>query len=350
MSDTPAIAVVGAGLIGRTHVEVVSRCARLSAVVDPSPEAENVARAADVPWFSDLETFLATERADGIVLATPNQLHVEQGLACVEAGVPMLIEKPISNDVASAETLVNAAEAKGVEILVGHHRRHNPLVAAAKQVIASGRLGDVIAATGQFWLYKPDDYFEPSWRRSPGAGPVFINLIHDIDLMRHFCGDVEYVQALESRNARGFDVEDTMAVLIRFTDGALGTVSVSDTVSAPWSWEFTSAENPIYPNVQTSCYRIGGTHGSLSVPDLTLWRHDDTRSWWEPISGETVPFEVAPPLERQLDDFVAVIRGEKSPLVSGREGLESLRVIEAIKLAASTEQGVAIDTMERGES
>ena len=343
MSNTPAIAVVGAGLIGRTHVDVVSRCAKLAAVIDPAPEAEEVAKASNAPWFASLEAFLANERADGIVLATPNQMHVEQGLACVDAGIPMLIEKPISNDVASAESLVLAADAKGVDILVGHHRRHNPLVAAAKDVIASGRLGDVVAATGQFWLYKPDDYFVPNWRREPGAGPVFINLIHDIDLMRHFCGDVEHVQAMESRKTRGFEVEDTMAVLIRFANGALGTVSVSDTVSAPWSWEFTSAENPIYPNVQTSCYHIGGTHGSLSVPDLTLWRHDDKRSWWEPISSETVPFQVAPPLERQLADFIAVIRGQKRPLVSGREGLESLRVIEAIKTAAATGRGVALN-------
>ena len=346
MQDKAAIAVVGAGLIGRTHVDVVARAAQLSAVIDPAPEAEAVARAAGAPWFASLETFLATERPDGIILATPNQMHVDQGLACVDAGIPMLIEKPIANDVASAEKLVAAAEAGGVPILVGHHRRHNPLVAAAKALIDEGRLGEVVSATGQFWLYKPDDYFAPDWRRAPGAGPVFINLIHDIDLMRHFCGDVVFVQAMESRASRGFDVEDTMAVLLRFANGALGTVSVSDTVVAPWSWEFTSAENPRYPNIATSCYRIGGTHGSLSVPDLTLWRHDAARGWWEPMSGERVTFNAEPPLERQLANFTAVIRGEGKPLVSGREGLESLRVIEAIKTAAATGQGVSLNAQE----
>ncbi|MBT8414601.1 MAG: Gfo/Idh/MocA family oxidoreductase [Boseongicola sp.] len=342
MADIPAIAVVGAGLIGQRHIDVVSRGARLAAIVDPDLNADALAARHGVERYPGLDAYLATARPDGVILATPNQMHVAQGLQCVRAGVPVLIEKPIANDVASASALVDESEAAGVPILVGHHRRHNPLVRAAKAVIEAGRLGDIVAATAEFWLYKPDDYFAPDWRRAPGAGPVFINLIHDIDLMRHFCGNVEYVQAMESRAVRGFEVEDTMAVLLRFANGALATVSVSDTISAPWSWEFTSGENPVYPNVTTSCYKIGGTHGALSVPDMTLWRHEGVRSWWEPIGSETIGFETADPLMRQLEDFVGVIRDGATPLVSGREGLESLRVVEAIKTAAATGETVAL--------
>jgi predicted dehydrogenase len=133
-----------------------------------------------------------------------------------------------------------------------------------------------------------------------------------------------------------------MAVLLRFASGVLATVSVSDTISAPWSWEFTSGENPVYPNVATSCYKIGGTHGALSVPDMVLWRHEGARSWWEPIAQETIRFETAEPLMRQLEDFLGVIRDGAKPLVSGREGLESLRVVEAIKTAAATGETVAL--------
>ncbi len=342
MAELPAIAVVGAGLIGQRHVDLVSRGARLAAIVDPDPSARVLAARHDAVWFADLEDYLAVSRPDGVILATPNQMHVAQGLRCVRAGIPMLVEKPIANDVASATALVEEAEAAGVAVLVGHHRRHNPLVAAAKAVIDAGRLGEIVAATAEFWLYKPDDYFAPDWRRAPGAGPVFINLIHDIDLMRHFCGNVEFVQAMESRSVRGFEVEDTMAVLLRFANGALATVSVSDTISAPWSWEFTSGENPVYPKVTTSCYKIGGTHGALSVPDMVLWRHEGARSWWQPIASETIGFEMAEPLMRQLADFVAVIRDGARPLVSGREGLESLRVVEAIKTAAASGETVAL--------
>lgn len=342
MAELPAIAVVGAGLIGRTHVDVVARGARLAGIVDPDSRAKDLADAHGAVWFADLEQYVAAHRPDGIILATPNQLHVEQALACIRAGIPVLIEKPIANDAATAAALVDEAETRGVEILVGHHRRHNPLVAAAKAVLDEGRVGEIVSVTAEFWLYKPEDYFAPEWRRATGAGPVFINLIHDIDLLRHFCGNVVNVQAMEARAVRGFDVEDSMAVLLRFASGALATVSVSDTISAPWSWEFTSGENPVYPHITTSCYKIGGTHGALSVPDMVLWQHTDKRSWWEPIAAETVPFEAAEPLLRQLQNFIGVIRDGHAPLVSGREGLESLRVVEAIKTAAVSGQTVSL--------
>lgn len=335
-----SIAVVGAGLIGQKHVDLVDEHAVLSAIVDPSPTAQDLAKSKGVPWFAELEAYLETSRASGVIIATPNHLHVSQGMACVSARIPMLIEKPIADRSNEAVALVEYAKANSVPILVGHHRRYNPLIAAAKAVISEGGLGDLVSVTSQFWLYKPDDYFEMDWRTKDGAGPVYINLIHDIDLLRHFCGEVTTVQAMESRKTRGFDVEDSTAILLGFENGALGTVSVSDTIVAPWSWEMTSAENPVYPNVPTSCYTLGGTKGSLSVPDLTLWQHPQKRSWWEPIEPTQISFIPSEPLVRQLAHFCNVIDGNEEPMVSGEEGLKTLKVIEAIKKAASTGQQV----------
>jgi predicted dehydrogenase len=279
---------------------------------------------------------LANDRPDGVIVATPNQLHVEHGLACISAGIPVLIEKPISSDVRSAERLVREAEAADVPILVGHHRRHNPIIASAKARISSGAIGEVVAVHGICWLYKPDDYFRAGWRTQAGAGPVFINLIHDIDLLRYLCGEVRTVQAFDSNRVRGHQVEDTAAIIMEFDGGALATVTVSDTIVAPWSWELTSGENPAYPNTGQSCYLIGGTHGSLEIPGGTVWSNPSQRSWWEPINSELTKVDDLDPLRVQLSHFCRVIsRGEK-PLVSGREGLRTLQVIEAIKTAAGS--------------
>ncbi len=172
---------------------------------------------------------------DGIIIATPNQLHVQNGLEVVAAGVPVIVEKPIADDVAGATALVEAAEKAGVPLLVGHHRRYNPLIRKAKEIVDSGRLGTILALAGQFWLMKPDDYFDIGWRREAGAGPVFLNLIHDIDLFRYLCGEIVSVQAHESNAVRGNAVEETAVILLRFASGALGTVNVLYSVVAPWS-------------------------------------------------------------------------------------------------------------------
>jgi len=331
-----AIAVQGVGLIGKRHCDYIAACPDtvLSAVIDPLPAARAVAGKFDVPLFASFQDMLAVHRPDGLIVATPNGLHVENGLAAVAAGIPVLVEKPLADDVASGLSLVEAAERAGVALLVGHHRRHNPMIQTAKAMVDSGRLGEIVAVHGSFWLSKPDGYYDVAWRREAGAGPVLINLIHDVDLLRYLCGEVEAVQSMSSNKQRGFAVEDTATVLLRFANGALGTVTVSDTIPAPWSWEMTTGENPAYPQSDQSCYVIGGSLGSLSIPRLEFWSHQGGRNWWKPLHSERKTLIAQDPLQLQISHFAQVIRGEVSALVSGREGLKTLQVIEAIKQAS----------------
>ncbi len=338
MADTFNIAVVGAGLMGKRHVEAIQSLAnmRVAAIVDPSEAAETYAKSAGASWHADISDMIQAVRPDGIVLATPNRLHVDHGLQCIEARIPVLVEKPIAADVQSAATLVEAAEDRNAKLLVGHHRRHNPIIQAAKRVIDDGRIGRIIAAQAMCWLIKPDDYFDAAWRREPGAGPIFINLIHDLDLLRYLCGEIVSVFALESNIARGNAVEDTAAIALQFQNGALGTITLSDSVVAPWSWEMTAGENPAYPQTDEACYLIGGTHGAIEVPGLRLWRQPQGRGWWEPITSETIDVAPVDPITAQLRHFHAVAMGAEEPLVSGREGLRSLAVVEAIKRSAAS--------------
>ncbi len=331
------LAVVGAGLVGRRHVDAIgqSEGVELAAVADSDPDAADVAADAGAEFHASLADLLAAGGGiDGIVLATPNALHVEQGLECIAAGCPLLVEKPLALTSADAGRLVEAAQRAGVPLLVGHHRRHNPLIHRAKAVLDEGRLGRLRTLHASCWLYKPDAYFDSApWRRAPGAGPVFVNLIHDVDLLRHFAGEVASVQAQTVPSLRGHANEDVAGVLLRFAGGAIATLSVADAVVAPWSWEMTAAENPVYPHFAASCYWLGGTRGALSLPDLRLWRQDEP-DWHRPMTSESIAFEPRDPLQCQLEHFAAVIRGEAEPLVSGEEGAASLRVIEAIHESA----------------
>lgn len=340
------IAVMGAGLIGKRHAAHAraQEGALLSAIIDPAPAGKAFAAEMGVTWYPAFDAVPASARPDGVIVATPNQLHVANGLELAAAGIPMLVEKPIADSVDGARKLVQAAEAAGVPLLVGHHRRHNPMIRKARETIDAGRLGRVLTLTGQFWLVKPDAYFDVDWRRQEGAGPILINLIHDIDLFRYLCGEIVGVQAQSSNAVRGNPAEETAVAILRFANGALGTVSASDTVVSPWSWELTTGENPAYPRQDQSCYQIGGTHGSLTIPALELWNHTDKRGWWEPLKRERIPFVPEDPLQAQIRHFCAVIRGEEEPLVSGREGLATLAVIEAVKQAARSGGPVEVAT------
>jgi len=344
---TPArIAVVGAGLIGQAHIKRVLEepHATLAGIADPSPQSKAQAEMLGVTWASDIETLLVQAKPDGVVIATPNQLHVQHGMAAVQARVPMLLEKPVADDVDNALTLVAAAEQAGVPILVGHHRRHSPLIRRAREVIASGRLGQVTAVNGLCWFRKPSkDYFEGKnvWRREPGGGVVLINLIHVIDDLRNLCGDIFSVQAAESNTARGFAVEDTAAMILRFANGALGTLTISDAAAAPWSWELTSGENKAYPQTDQFCYMVAGTEGSITVPRLDVWSHSGD-GWWTPIQNERMILPELDPLSLQMRHFVDVARREAEPLLNGREGTRTLETTIAVKRAATTGQTVQL--------
>ena len=341
MSKT-RIAVAGAGLIGRAHIGVAQRSATcaLSAIVDPAPQGVEVARAAGVPHCRSLPELFANHRPDGVIVATPNRLHVEHAHACIEAGVPALLEKPIAASVEDAERLVRLVDDANAKLLIGHHRAHSPIMAKAVQVVQSGVLGGLVAITGSALFFKPDEYFaEAPWRREPGGGPILLNMIHEVHNLRMLAGEIVAVQAFASQAARGFAVEDTVAINLRFAGGALGSFMLSDTAASARSWEQTSQENPAYPSyADEDCYLVAGTDGSLAIPTLRLktYPRRADRSWWKAFESGTVGVVRDDPLARQLEHFGAVVRGEAPPLVSARDGLANLRVTEALHEAANT--------------
>jgi predicted dehydrogenase len=336
------IAVAGAGLIGAAHMaraQASPTCA-LVAVVDPAPAAGKAAAQAGVPLYPTLDALFAAAKVDGVVVASPNRFHVEHALRCIDEGVGVLLEKPVADTVAEAERLAEAVEAKDARVIVGHHRAHSPIMARAKAVIDAGRLGRIVAVMGSAVFFKPDHYFEDGpWRREPGGGPILINMIHEVHNLRMLCGEIVAVQAFASNAVRGFAVEDTVAINLRFDSGALGTFMLSDTAACPRSWEQTSQENKAYAScADEDCYVVAGTFGSLSVPTMRLrtYAKAEDRSWWKPFAVGVADLVREDPLTLQMEHFGAVIRGTARPLVTVRDGLANLRVTEAIAESART--------------
>jgi len=322
------IAVVGAGQFGRKHIETVRnepQC-ELVAVADPAYTGELA--------FSDYREMLDRAKPQGVIIATPNALHVPVGLACVERSVPVLVEKPIADTVAASNELVNAAQRRRVPLLVGHHRRYNPILEKAREIVQGGGIGRLTAVAALWLLQKPADYFDVAWRREPGGGPLLINAIHDIDDLRFVCGEIDEVRAITSNSTRKFTVEDSAAIALRFASGAVGTLTVSDAVAAPWSWELTAGENSVYPRQDQSCYFFTGTEGALAVPEMTLFTYGEKQGWYAPLAKRTLEVKREDPQVRQLRHFCRVIRGEEAPRIDGADATRTLAVIEAIRKGA----------------
>lgn len=333
-------------MIGRRHIELIDANpqTRLCAVVDPTPAAMTFAASLNVPHFNSLDDMFAQQRTlktDGVILATPNHLHVHGALTCAQHAVPALIEKPVADTLASGRQLLDALVTCKIPMLVGHHRRHSSTLQAARQAISSGQLGHIVTVMGSAQFYKPDSYFaQGPWRSQPGGGPILINLIHEMDNLRFLCGEVESVHATASSAVRQFAVEDTAVMTLTFASGALGTFTLSDTVAAPRSWEQTSGENTAYPCSPTEdCYFVAGTRGSLAVPTMRTWCYADNTGvpgWWTPFVEGQLHVNAIDPLAAQLDHFCDLMAGKAQPIVTVADAMQSLLTVEAVRQSIAT--------------
>jgi predicted dehydrogenase len=335
------IAVVGAGLIGRKHIALIQQSdeCELAAVVDPDDASLALAEKLGVPRYVELDALLAERKTDGVILATPNHMHYSQAMSCICADVAMLIEKPITQTVEQAKALVDAVNKVQARVIVGHHRMHSAIMKGARAIIERGDIGEIVAVQGSALFYKPDDYFiAGDWRTRTGGGPILINMVHEVGNLRYLCGEIVHVQAMSSNAQREFEVEDTVAILLRFENGAVGTFLLSDTASSCKSWEQTAQENLDYHHDPLeNCYHIAGTRGSLSIPTMTVHRFDSGNepSWYQAMTVDNFAVEVTDPLQSQLEHFCRVIRRDESPLVSAEDGYRNLLVTEQIADAAA---------------
>ena len=328
------LAVLGAGLVGRRHIETVRampQAAELVAVVDPVADRNQFDLGA-AAWFTDVAQMLDEVRPEALIIATPNNLHAPQGLLACERGIHFLMEKPVTASLDEAALLVDAVAKSGVKTLVGHHRRYLAVVQQAKRLIAQGALGDLVAASVVWATRKPDAYFNTTWRKEPGGGPLLINAVHEIDMLRHLCGEVRSVSGLTSNAMRGFAVEDSAAALFEFAGGCVGTLVCTDAGFSPWTIEQGSRENPNFKFSGQSAYRLAGTRGSLELPVLRRWSasNPDEIGWDKPIAATDINPPYRDPFQAQLEHFQRMIRLAEPPLVSVADGAGTLAATLAV--------------------
>ena len=345
--DPISLAVIGAGQMGRQHAALINGqtdCS-LIAICDVDPNARSIADHFGVSFYRTLPELLESERLHGAIIATPNAEHARDAVHCIQKGVPLLIEKPIADTLDAARQIIDASDATRTPVLVGHHRRHNPLVRRAHSILQSDTVGPLVGVSVLWTLCKPDDYYQQTWRCIPPAGgPTLINLIHDLDSLRYWCGDISEVFAHTSSATRQLQVEDSLSISLRFENGVLGSIFASDTTPAPWSYEATTGENPTYHHASENCYHFFGVRGSLAFPQLTTWSYPEgrPRGWQHPLEHRQWTARTADPLRVQLEHFCQVIQQQETPLSDAHDASKSLATALAVLESAAHGRPISV--------
>ena len=339
------LGVVGAGMIGRRHIDTILACSDITELVgiaDPDSDAGKLL-GIDVPFFRTHLELLNKAKPDAVVIATPNSLHAQQGIDCCTHGVHFIVEKPVADSVESAVDLLRAIRLSGVKTLVGHHRRYLPMVRSARQILADGHIGRLVAVSAIWATRKTNEYFQVPWRKEFGGGPVLINGIHEIDLLRYLCGEIASLTGYTSSAVRNFPVEDASGALLNFQNGCIGTLICADSGLSPWTMEQGTRENTMFPYAGENSHRYIGTEGSLELPVLRLWSARNPRliGWDKPLAVMPIEYVDCNPFVEQLKHFCRMIRVEESPVASAEEGARTL--VATLAITRSARLGAPVD-------
>jgi len=256
------------------------------------------------------------------------------------------MEKPIASTISEAQALTKSARENNMKLLIGHHRRFNPMVVATKELISRGDLGDLVGISVLWAMYKPSEYFVTGdWRRRKGGGPILINTIHEIDNLRYMYGEIERVYAEVSNKTRKFEVEDTVCATVRFKDGVLASILMSDTAPSLWGYEATMGENKFFYKTNGDIYHFLGNKASLTFPGMVKVCYADPSKmgWQYPLTTEHLDIKSSDPYPEQMSHFCRVIRGEEKPRTSGEDALRTLRVISAIIESVEKRKPITVD-------
>lgn len=339
MAGAP-LCIVGAGTIGMRHIgcAVASDAVTLTAVVEADADRRATLIAQGLPAVADLDA--VPSQTIAAVIATPTPDHAATALACLDRGWAVLVEKPLTETFEDSARLCDRADALGLPLIVGHHRRCHPFVAEALRRMPD--LGQLVAVQGLWSLRKHDSYYDPEWRRAPGAGPILTNLSHEVDLLHCLMGPITQVSAMTANAAREFAIEDSVALSLRFASGALGSFAMSDAGASPWAFEAATGENPDIAVRGDDPVRFIGMDGSMSFPSLAMWRASPgvPPDWQHPLIHRDGPdMAGVDGIAVQLDRFAAIAQGGADDLLArGSDGRRAMAVLDAVSRAAQTGQ------------
>jgi myo-inositol 2-dehydrogenase/D-chiro-inositol 1-dehydrogenase len=333
--------IVGLGFMGHRYAQVLAQRAgvTVSVVADARPDlAAEVAAGVGARVASDALALASADDVDAVFVCTPEDAHADVAVMAFEAGKHVLIEKPITHDLASAARVREAAQRAGTIGMVGHILRFEARWAAAARLIADGRLGDVVSiATRRVGNLRDQEVL-----RGRTSIPLYYG-VHDLDIVNWFAGrPAVSIQAQRTEGvlrAAGFDIDDLYCAILRFEGGILATAELG--------WHIP----PGAVSAPSSGVTVVGTQGWLRIEQggtgLEAYVADQTGraalavdvSFWPDVHGRT-----SGALVNELEHFLDRVRTGGRPLVTLDDGIEALRLSLAMEEAASSGSIVDLTT------
>lgn len=320
------VAVIGVGMIGRNHARVYSELPECSlvAVSDSNPAARDLATRFQTAFAEDYREMIATYKPAAVSVCVPTVAHYEVVKYCLEQGVHVLVEKPITATVEQAREVIALAKELGLYLAVGHIERFNPAVAELKKRLKNSELGTPLRVQSR--------RMGPFPERIRDVGVVVDLATHDADIVRYVL-DTNITRVFaETAQGISTDREDIMDCVFHCENGVIGTFNIN------WLTPTKIRE-----------LSVTGSRGMFTVNYLTqelyFYENDSAPMSWDSLQvltgmseGNMTRLKVPrhEPLKAELQDFVHAIRDQRAPLVSGEDGMHALIMALAIVESGNT--------------
>ncbi len=340
--------IIGAGTISDTHAKAIMAIgkARLIGVYNiHKSKADVLAKKYNCLSYESLEDLVTEKKIDIICICTPSGIHLEPALKCIEAGKHCVIEKPLEVTIERCDQIISAAKKAAVKIGVIFPSRFYEVNKQIKRSLDEKRFGDLVLGDAYVKWHRTAEYYESGqWRgtwKYDGGGALMNQGIHSVDLLQWIMGPIKTVQAIAANiRHKNIEVEDTVVAILKFANGALGTLECS---TAAYPGSFKRIE-------------IIGTLGTAIVEENSLikWRFekelDADGEIREIFSQEnTSAGGVSDPAaisflghQKQIEDMIEAVENNSDPAIDGAEGKKSVEIVLAIYESARTGRTVEL--------
>lgn len=329
------VGLIGCGRIAQRHARHISRLGQLAAVCDIDFEkATKLGEEYEVPFFTEIETFLSFKDMDVVAVCSPNGLHAVHTIKSLNAGFHVLCEKPMALSSSDCEEMIKTAERCNRRLFIVKQNRFNPAVEAIKEKIDKGDLGKIYSVQlNCFWNRNFDYYNKSNWKgtKELDGGTLFTQFSHFIDLLYWMVGDVETAFAMTNNYAHNgvIEFEDTGVISLKFKNGTLGTINY--TVNAFKK----NMEGSITIFGEKGTVKVGGQY--LNKLDYQIFEGEEIGALREGNpANEYGEYQGSMSNHDQVyENLIDVLQNDGSIATNGLEGLKTVEIIEKIYKSAN---------------